>query len=409
MRLYQTVFADYFIPTGELWEAPLWVAHLDGAIGKENTVFVNLSQMLPKSELIVADLLQQLQRDSIVFLSPLAQNFELSREVSQTLIAKGFRTAIGGNMADLANPQDFSVVYRGLARAGIFDELNTTNQVKDDEQLVLGRRQKPLGYRPNYRYLAPFASKVPLVRLNASHGCLFGCTFCGDAWSKQLHVVPYDDLVAEFNDIRATFSNLRVIYIGDKTFGQSGDAVRNLIAVTRGSNLDFIVQTHVDVVTDNLIDQMQELGVKVVEIGFETADPDVLRKMKKVARPEQYLRIFEKLRERDIKVILNVLGGLPYATAESHRRTVEFLEATKQSVFLYNLYNFVPYPKTPIYPLIRDRIRDWDFSHWREDLPVVFEPFHQSSDESWRQFMETVSLCTNLCRAKIAEGGVSRG
>ncbi|WP_458380020.1 B12-binding domain-containing radical SAM protein [Sinorhizobium medicae] len=402
MRLYQTIFPTYFVREGALWEAPLWVAHLDGAIGQENTLFLNLSQLAPRSDLLSARLLSELREGSTVFLSPLAQNFALAREVSRTLLAAGFRTVIGGNMADLADERDFSIVYRGLARAGIFDEIRSSHKGQSGSMPMLGRRQEALGYRPNYRYLADFASKVPLVRLNASHGCLFGCTFCGDAWSRQLHVVPYNDLKAEFDEILERFGNLRVVYIGDKTFGQSEEAVRNLISVTKGRTLDFIVQTHVQVVTDSLIDQMETLGVKVVEIGFETADPEVLRKMKKAAKPERYLEIFEKLNARGIRVILNVLGGLPYATAESHHRTIEFLTATQGSVFLHNLYNFVPYPKTPIYPSIKSRIVDWEFAHWREDFPVVFEPFHQSIEQSWQQFIETVAICTDICRKKCS-------
>ncbi|HEU5228861.1 MAG TPA: hypothetical protein VFU49_13680, partial [Ktedonobacteraceae bacterium] len=96
----------------------------------------------------------------------------------------------------------------------------------------------------------------------------------------------------------------------------------------------------------------------------------------------------------------NVLGGLPNETRESQQRTLDFLEKTAHFVWLYNLYNFVPYPKTPLFPMIRDRIVDWNFQNWREDGPVVFTPFNQSREEAWEHFLRLVDVSTNLILRK---------
>ncbi|WP_296106751.1 radical SAM protein [uncultured Agrobacterium sp.] len=402
-KLYRTVFPSYFIPDGELWEAPLWVAHLDGAIGRSDTTFHDLSRLPADAKNLSVSLLDSITGATGVFLSPLAQNFDLARDVSKLLLAEGVTTVIGGNMADLAEPADFTTIFRGLARGGMLDEIRQSAGFAGTKP-VLGRQLSPISYRPDYRYLKPFADKVPLIRLNSSHGCLFGCTFCGDAWSKQLHLVARDDLRSEFQDIKSTFPNLRTIYVGDKTFGQSKEAVSNLLDVACGAGYDFIVQTHIELISDDLIDQMVELGVKVVEMGFETADSDLLRKMKKVSRSDRYLQAFEKMNSHGLKVILNVLGGLPHSTQDSHKKTMDFLWKTQDFIFLYNIYNFVPYPKTPIFPLIKNRIRDWNFAHWREDMPVVFEPFNQSAEDSWVQFREIVALCTAITGRKVAAG-----
>lgn len=397
---YNKFFPEYQLNEGDLWEAPLWVAHIDGAIGRDDTTFVNLSRTPFEAEQCVADICANVDSTAIIFFSPLAQNLSLASEVSQKLMARGYKIVLGGNMSELALADDYSLIYTGIAQAGLYNEIigalfGGDTHIK--KPILLGRNPNSLGYRPWYRLLKDFAGHVPLIRVNASHGCLFACTFCGDAWTKQLHLVERERLRDEIAEIQDIFPNTKLIYIGDKTFGQSKQGIENLLAVIRPEyGFRLIVQTHVDAVAPWVLDAMSELQVEVVEMGFETANPDVLRKFKKSGGTNNYIPVLEQLTEHGFKVILNVLGGLPYETKESQQDTIQFLKDSKHLVWLYNLYNFVPYPKTPIFPSLRERIIDWNFANWREDQPVVFEPYYQTQTESWEHFLHLVQITTNI-------------
>ena len=394
---YARLFPDYAVGAGDLWEAPLWVAHLDGAIGKAGTSFLDLSGAAFDVERCADRIAERSAGHTHVFLSPLAQNFALATEVSRRLIARGLSTVLGGNMADLASPEDFTHVYTGLVKPGIYDEITRAGPGKPTRLLRLGKSKEPIGYRPSYRHLEGFRGRVPLVRLHASHGCLFACSFCGDAWSRQLHLVDPDLLAAELDEIRRVFPATRLLYIGDKTFGQAPAAVDNLRRVLRPEyGFRLIVQTHVSLVTPALADAMIALGVEVVELGFETASSTVLEELRKHGGAHAYQDAIALLHARGLHVILNVLGGLPNETPESHRTTLDFMDETSDQVWLYNLYNFVPYPKTPLFRSLRPRIVDWDFQHWREDRPVVYEPYHQSRGQAWDHFLELVERATQL-------------
>lgn len=387
----------FCLHSGDLWEAPLWVAHLDAAVGRDDTEFEDLSLMHADGECLAEHLVRHAKRPLLFLFSPLAQNLDLAMDVSMRLMRKGHRTAMGGNMVGLERPQSFSSVYAGHAQHGVLRKLLNGDTADD---IRLGRQVADFGYRPNYRHLARFANRVPLVRVNASHGCLYDCSFCGDAWSRQLHVVPLPCLIAEFEDIARYFPDVRLVYVGDKTFGQSKEAVQNLIAA-RSPRYRFVIQTHVQAMSEWLIDRMEELGVLVVEMGFETADPEVLRSVRKRNDPDRYLAWIEKLSARGIHVVLNLLGGLPHATAAAHQQTLSFLKSAAHHAKLYNLYNFVPYPKTPIFSSLRPRIVDWNFANWREDRPVVFAPFHQTADELWAQFIDLVRHCDDLVSSRL--------
>jgi uncharacterized radical SAM superfamily protein len=401
-RLFRQLVPGYEVGSGDLWEAPLWVAHLDAAIGREDTKLLDLSRSPAELEPCLTAIEQHTPAQAYLYLSPLAQNFDLAVGIGRALRGTGRRTVLGGNMARLAPVGDFDVVYQGQATADLRQHVEVRGGSVVGMWPRRGVRQAAAGFRPRYRLLRSFGHRVPLVRLNGSHGCLLACTFCGDGWSRQLHVVPSEDLAAELEEIEATFPNIRCIYIGDKTFGQSRAAVENLIGVlgSRRGRYTLIIQTHVSLIDDWLLDAMDRLGVNIVEMGVETADPDVLRQVRKAGGAQQYQRAIERLHRHGKAVFLNVMGGLPHQTEAAHVATMTFLSEVAEYVHAHNLYNFVPYPETPLFESLKPRIVDWDFANWREDRPVVFEPYVLSRQRAWEQFLELVALCARLGRAR---------
>lgn len=382
----------YFIPEGSLWEMPLWVAHLAGmaeAIGL-SPCLLDLSHHPPEAEACLAELLDKTAVGSVVLLSPLAQNFDLALAISVALIRAGRRTILGGNMASLAGPDQATLIHRGLLEPESLHDL--LDPRRGGMQEIAAARRGTVSWVPSYRLLEGYARRVPLIRLNASHGCQYGCAFCGDAWSRKLYVVERSALAAEVSEIARFFPETRLIYLGDKTFGQSPEAVENLLAVFASRrHYRFIVQTHVLRLEAALIDAMVQLGVVAVEIGFESADLDLLRQSRKASLGMPgFEKAMESLHAAGIRVVLNLLGGLPYERPSSHRATIDMIERWVGEVWLYNLYNFVPYPLTPYFPMLRERIFNWDFRDWREDAPPVFTPFHLSPAASWELFLEKV-------------------
>jgi radical SAM superfamily enzyme YgiQ (UPF0313 family) len=309
-------------------------------------------------------------------------------------------------MAVLASAEDFTWIVPHKFGAETYASLLSGRPGLLQSHKIPGLHQPPLDYRPNYRLLSGFRSRVPLLRINASHGCLFACTFCGDAWSRELHVVGVANLRAELEELRELFPDARLVYVGDKTFGQSPAAVGALSeALGDHPDLKLVVQTHVMMVKSRLLNVLSELPVIVAELGFETGSASVLASVAKGRRSsEDVTAALRALQSVGIKPVLNVLGGLPEETSETHTATREFLETYADLVWLFNLYNFVPYPLTPLFEQLRPRIHDWDFANWREDRPVVFNPYHQSVADSWDQFRALIDVCTGIVAGRCLPG-----
>jgi radical SAM superfamily enzyme YgiQ (UPF0313 family) len=404
---YRAYLPEFFIPEGRLWEMPLWVAHLTAALDHAgvDSAFCDLSEEPADPAASAERILESSAPGDVVLLSPLAQNFAPALEVSERVRKAGRRTLLGGNMATLAPPGSVDHVHRGRIEPTDVRRLvalATGGGGATAAPHTRGVSEREISWPPSYRHLSAYSGSVPLLRINASHGCLYTCSFCGDAWSAQLTLVTREALAAEVDELAERFPDTRLVYIGDKTFGQSKKAVTNLLDVFADRpGYRFVVQTHVLQTREWVIEAMAELGVVVVELGFESADTQMLKKHGKLSRGlEDYTERIRALDAAGMRVVLNVMGGLPEETEESHAATVEWLDENADVVWLCNLYNFVPYPLTPDFPRLEDRIFDWDFRSWREDAPPVYVPYHLTPERSWELFKEKV---------RTAHGLVARG
>ncbi|WP_147255521.1 radical SAM protein [Streptomyces sp. PT12] len=405
---FRSLVPEYFIPGEGLWEMPLWVAHLTALLDTAGiaSAFSDLSRTPAEPDACAAPLLAATAPGDLVLVSPLAQNFRLALDVAGRLERAGRRVVLGGNMAPLAPEGSVHAVHRGqLDNAFVRRLVGLASGAGGGlaKPLLPGLASEPITWAPDYRHLGGYQGQVPLLRLNASHGCLYRCSFCGDAWSKQLTLVDKNALAREVDELTARFPDTRLIYIGDKTFGQSREAVGNLLDVFRDRpGYRFIAQTHVMQVREWIVDAMRELGVVAVELGFESADSQMLKRLDKLSRGlDDYTQKIHRLNDAGLKVVLNMMGGLDEETEASHDQTVAWLRDNRSALWLFNLYNFVPYPLTPDFPRLRERILDWEFAHWREDAPVVYRPRHLSPAASWELFQEKISTAHDIIRAPM--------
>jgi len=407
-QAFRSFLPEYFIPADGLWEMPLWVAHLTALLDTAgiDSTFQDLSRIPADAAACTEPLMAATKPGDLVLCSPLAQNFRLALEVAGHLEAAGRRVVLGGNMAPLAPEGSVHLVHRGQLDTRFVRRLVALDYSRraSEKPFVKGLSEERITWMPDYRHLGGYRGQVPLLRLNASHGCLYECAFCGDAWSKSLTLVDRKALEAEVDDLATRFPDTRLIYIGDKTFGQSREAVRNLIDVfCDRPGYRFIVQTHVLQVKQQVLDQMQELGVVAVELGFESADSGMLKRLGKLSRGlDHYTGRIRELSDAGFKVVLNLMGGLDEETEESHRVTLDWLDENRDRLWLFNLYNFVPYPLVPDFPRLRGRIFDWDFANWREDAPVVYRPAYLTPQRSWELFHEKVATAHRIVRGGLA-------
>jgi len=203
---YAALFPEYAVGAGDLWEAPLWVAHLDGAIGRPDTGFLDLSSAVFDAEVCAERIAASAAPGALVFVSPLAQNFSLAVEVSApgapARPAHGGRRKHGGaGVARGLHPRPHRPgparhprrESRAAARHGWASRCGSARR---QARSATGRRtatSRRSGAASRWSGCTPRTAACSPAR------------FCGDAWSRQLHVVSADLLAAEVEEIRRVF------------------------------------------------------------------------------------------------------------------------------------------------------------------------------------------------------------
>lgn len=177
------------------------------------------------------------------------------------------------------------------------------------------------------KYNVPFLLN-PYLSFYSSRGCPALCTFClwpqtisGHAWRTRSAA----NVAAEFKRAWELFPNLEEIFFDDDTFAW---AKKRTIEVCE--HLQPIKKTwsctsrvHTDYET---LKAMRDAGCRLLIVGFESGDAQILKNIKKGATVEQGREFMKNCKKLGIVVHGDFIIGLPGETQETIARTVKYAE-----------------------------------------------------------------------------------
>lgn len=192
------------------------------------------------------------------------------------------------------------------------------------------------------------------MNVQASYGCPFRCEFCnfvrGD---RKGHVKPLAGLISELT--RIADRGIRYVRFVDDNF-RLGRSDLNAVCkafVSEGLDLKWMSFIRASTLAKADLELLRRAGCIEVQMGVESADREVLKKMNKKSDPEMYSRVIRDLLDAGINCSCCFLAGFPGETAESFRRTVDFIESIPKGPqpgsFSWSIYPFLLVPLSPIY------------------------------------------------------------
>jgi hypothetical protein len=174
--------------------------------------------------------------------------------------------------------------YNGdVSLGGYVDPAYFQRFKRADYHNSLERAAKALGlpYKPGVDY-SHFKDSTTVPRLELSKGCLHKCAFC----TVPKKIETQDDKsikeqVKSFADLK-----YKLIYLNDKTFGQAKNylQLKDIYQEIKKQNpafQGFIVQTTAPSLLKMTDGFLQSSGIKFVELGVETYNDDILRRLSK--------------------------------------------------------------------------------------------------------------------------------
>ncbi len=144
------------------------------------------------------------------------------------------------------------------------------------------------------RYNVPFLLH-PYIALYSTRGCPAQCTFClwpqtlsGHAWRKR----STDDVAAELKWAKENFPEVKEFFFDDDTFNIQKVRTIELCEKLKPLNLTWSCTSRVTTDRETL-KAMKDAGCRLLIVGFESGDPQILKNIKKGATVER-ARAFAK-------------------------------------------------------------------------------------------------------------------
>ena len=198
------------------------------------------------------------------------------------------------------------------------------------------------------RYNVPFLLH-PFLSFYTSRGCPAQCTYClwpqthsGHRWRLR----STQDVVNEVKYVLENFPGLKEIFFDDDTFNYRKQRTLELCAELK--KLKFTWSCTSRVTTDyETLKAMKEAGCRLLIVGYESGDPEILKNIKKGATVEMAKRFTENCHKLGLLVHADFIIGLPGETRETIRRTIDFAKSLDNETIQVSIAH--AYPGTEFY------------------------------------------------------------
>jgi radical SAM superfamily enzyme YgiQ (UPF0313 family) len=198
------------------------------------------------------------------------------------------------------------------------------------------------------RYNVPFLLS-PYISFYTSRGCPAMCTFClwpqthsGHRWRLR----STDDVANECRYILENFPGLKEIFFDDDTFNYK--KARTLELCAKLKKLNFTWSCTSRVTTDyETLKAMKEAGCRLLIVGYESGDEQILRNIKKGATIEGARRFTKDAHNLGLVVHGDFIVGLPGETRETLRNTIDFAKQLDVETIQVSIAH--AYPGTEFY------------------------------------------------------------
>jgi len=193
--------------------------------------------------------------------------------------------------------------------------------------------------------------KHPYVSFYTGRGCRSKCTFC--LWPQTVgghryRVRSADNVIAEVRWIRDNMPGVREIMFDDDTFTDSSNLPR-VEAIARGMGqlgMTWSCNAKANVPYATL-KVMKENGLRLLLVGYESGDDQILHNIKKGLRTDIARRFTEDCRRLGILIHGTFILGLPGETRATIQKTIEFAKDINPHTIQVSLA--APYPGTTLY------------------------------------------------------------
>ena len=221
-----------------------------------------------------------------------------------------------------------------------------------------------------FRY-SPNLTVRPILPVLSSRGCNFTCTYCPYKWYYgKWRSRTTDNVLEELKYIVERFQ-VRGVVFRDPLFTfdkqRTLDLARGMIGLSL--NLRWVCETRLETLDEEILEMMHRAGLQAINIGVESSSPEALKSASRTHMPferqHELVRCCDRLR---IRVAAFYVLGLPGDTRASVLDTIEY--AKRLDTHVAEFYVATPFPGSPLYEQVKDRLLTDDLTRYDAFTPV---------------------------------------
>ena len=203
------------------------------------------------------------------------------------------------------------------------------------------------------RYNVPFLLH-PYVALYTTRGCPAQCTFC--LWPQTLSGHPWrkrssDAVALEMAKAKELWPDVKEFFFDDDTFNIQKARTIELCSKLKPLGITWSCTSRVTTDYETL-KAMKEAGCRLLIVGYESGDQQILKNIKKGATVERARQFTKDCKKLGLLVHGDFILGLPGETRESIRTTIDFAKELDVETIQVSVAH--AYPGTEFYDYAKD-------------------------------------------------------
>jgi hopanoid biosynthesis associated radical SAM protein HpnJ len=191
------------------------------------------------------------------------------------------------------------------------------------------------------RYNVPFLLQ-PYVSLYTTRGCPAQCTFC--LWPQTLSGHPWRKRSTD--DVAAEMANVKEFFFDDDTFNIQKARTIELCEKLKPLKMTWSCTSRVTTDYETL-KAMKEAGCRLLIVGYESGDQQILKNIKKGATVERARQFTKDCHKLGLVIHGDFIMGLPGETHETINNTIAFAKELDVETIQVSVAH--AYPGTELY------------------------------------------------------------
>ena len=213
--------------------------------------------------------------------------------------------------------------------------------------------------------------RFPVISIFTSRGCYGRCNYCvypEKMFGRRQRQRSPENIVAEFEYIAKDLPQVKEVLIDDDTFSFNQEHTLKFceLMIKRNIKIPWTVECRANLKYETMV-MMKRAGCRLIVIGFESADDEVLKKIKKGITFEMMKKFVTDAKRAGIMLHSCFMVGNPGDTKETLKVSLKFAKEINADTCQF--FPLMVYPGTEAYNWAKENgyLKTTDYRKWLTD------------------------------------------